>query len=88
MQDKVIFGMTVGLLADGVKLLVNYLGYLLNFTDVVFWQIVASRLLEKKRSSSASGLLGRRDSRFSRRWLLRGSFCLPFNFDRLALYLH
>ena len=47
MQDKVVFGMTVGLLADGVKLLVNYLGYVLNFADKVFWQIVASRFLEK-----------------------------------------
>lgn len=47
MRDKVVFGMTVGLLADGVKLLVNYLGYLLNFSDKVFWQIVASRFLEK-----------------------------------------
>ncbi|MBA2133932.1 hypothetical protein [Capillibacterium thermochitinicola] len=47
MRDKVVYGMTVGLLADVVKLLVNYLGYLFNFTDQVFWQIVASRFLEK-----------------------------------------
>ena len=47
MQDKVIFGIVVGLLADAVKLLANYLGYLLNFTHVVFWQITAARFLPK-----------------------------------------
>lgn len=47
MQDKVIYGSIVGLLANVVKLLSNYLGYLLNLTDVVFWQIAAARFLEK-----------------------------------------
>ncbi len=47
MQDKVIFGSLVGLLADAVKLLTNYLGYLLNLSEVVFWQIIATRFLGK-----------------------------------------
>ena len=48
MGDKLIFGSVVGLLADVVKLLFNYLGYLFNFSNVVFWQIIAVRFLPEK----------------------------------------
>ncbi|MCL6589938.1 MAG: hypothetical protein K6U80_08300 [Firmicutes bacterium] len=48
MKDKVLIGVITGLLADVVKLTFNYLAYLLNFASVVFWQITASRFLEKK----------------------------------------
>lgn len=47
MKDKIVFGAIVGLLADGVKLLVNYIGFLFNFSNVVFWQITATRFLAK-----------------------------------------
>lgn len=47
MKDKIMFGAIVGLLADGVKLIVNYIGFLLKFSDVVFWQITATRFLAK-----------------------------------------
>ncbi|TCL70094.1 hypothetical protein EDC14_101083 [Hydrogenispora ethanolica] len=41
-----MLGMTVGLAADGVKLLFNYLAFQLGFTKVLFWQIVAARFLD------------------------------------------
>lgn len=46
-QDVVISGVIIGLLADAVKLLVNFLGYLFGFTNVVFWQITASKFVDK-----------------------------------------
>lgn len=46
-KDKIITGAVVGLLADAVKLTVNYVGYLLNFSPIVFWQIIATRFLDK-----------------------------------------
>jgi len=48
MRDKIMTGAVIGLLADAVKLAVNYLAFLLKFTPIVFWQITASRFLEKK----------------------------------------
>lgn len=47
MKDRIILGAMVGLLADVVKLLVNLTGYLLNYSHVVFWQITATRFLDK-----------------------------------------
>ena len=47
MKDKVVLGLTIGLFADLVKLMTNYIGHLLKFTDVLFWQIAATRFLEK-----------------------------------------
>ena len=46
-KDLIFPGIVVGLLADAVKLTVNYILYLMNFTSVVFWQITATRFLEK-----------------------------------------
>lgn len=46
-KDKIIYGATIGILADIVKLAVNYLGYLLGYSKVVFWQMTASRFLVK-----------------------------------------
>lgn len=48
MRDKIMRGAMIGLLADAVKLSLNYLAFLLKFTPIVFWQITASRFLEKK----------------------------------------
>ncbi len=46
-QDKVLAGVLIGLFADVVKLIINYLFYLFNFTNVVFWQITAARFLDR-----------------------------------------
>lgn len=46
-RDRIMAGVAVGLLADIIKLGLNFTGYLLNFTPVVFWQIAATRFLEK-----------------------------------------
>jgi len=48
LKDKIMIGAIIGLLADAVKLVFNYLAYLLGFTNVVFWQITATRFLEKE----------------------------------------
>lgn len=48
MKDKVVIGAITGLLADAVKLTLNYLASRFGFTSVVFWQIAASRILETK----------------------------------------
>ena len=47
-SDKIFPGVIIGILADAVKLLVNYILYFLGFADVVFWQVTASRFLDKK----------------------------------------
>lgn len=47
MQDRVLFGSMIGLLADGVKLALNYLAYRLGFASSVFWKIAASRFLTR-----------------------------------------
>lgn len=47
MKDKVTIGIISGLLADAAKLVFNYLAFRLGFASVVFWQIAASRFLEK-----------------------------------------
>lgn len=47
-KDKLMPGVIVGILADVVKLTVNLTGFLFNFTPVVFWQLTATRFLEKK----------------------------------------
>ncbi|NLO88737.1 MAG: hypothetical protein GX088_00135 [Clostridia bacterium] len=44
-RDKILVGAAIGLLSDALKLIVNYISYLLGFTNVVFWQIVATRFL-------------------------------------------
>ncbi|MGI6684092.1 MAG: hypothetical protein ACOX47_01015 [Bacillota bacterium] len=47
LKDKILAGAIIGVLSSAVKLTVNYLGYLFGFSKVVFWQITASRFLEK-----------------------------------------
>ena len=47
-RDIIMIGAIIGLLADAVKLLVNFILYLMNYTNVVFWQITATHFLEKK----------------------------------------
>ncbi|TYO97286.1 DUF6789 family protein [Desulfallas thermosapovorans] len=46
-KDIILIGAIIGILADILKLSVNYISYLLNYTNVVFWQITASRFLER-----------------------------------------
>lgn len=48
LKDKVMVGAIVGLLADVAKLTVNFILYKLGYTTVVFWQIIATRFLEKE----------------------------------------
>ncbi len=47
MKDKVMAGLTVGLLADSVKLIFNYACFSFGFTKTVFWQIAATRFLNR-----------------------------------------
>lgn len=48
LKDRVMAGVLIGLLANVIKLSVNYLGFLLNFTPVVFWQMVAAQFLARE----------------------------------------
>ncbi|HHX94287.1 MAG TPA: hypothetical protein GX691_00475 [Clostridia bacterium] len=47
LKDRVVTGALIGILADIVKLAVNYLAFLLNYTQVVFWQLAATRFLDR-----------------------------------------
>lgn len=47
-KDFVTQGALVGIAADIIKLTFNYIAHLLNFTPVVFWQLTATRFLDKK----------------------------------------
>jgi len=57
LKDKVLVGAIIGVLANTVKLTFNYIAYLLGFTKVVFWQIAASRFLEKEDVFTSSAYL-------------------------------
>jgi len=46
-RDRIIAGAAIGILADLVKLAFNYLAFSFGFTNVVFWQIAATRFLQK-----------------------------------------
>ncbi|HHX77709.1 MAG TPA: hypothetical protein GX697_05105 [Firmicutes bacterium] len=48
LKDKLMAAAIIGLLADVAKLITNLAGYLLNLTDVVFWQITATLFLDKE----------------------------------------
>lgn len=48
LKNKFILGILVGLLADGVKLTVNFLLFKLNLTSLVFWQLISLMLVEVK----------------------------------------
>jgi len=56
-DSPILTGVLIGLLADAVKLGVNYLGYILGFTDVVFWQIVATNILPKEYLFTTSAII-------------------------------
>lgn len=47
-KDKMLIGALIGILADAVKLIANYILFSLGYTKVVFWQIVASIFLRKE----------------------------------------
>ncbi|KJS23564.1 MAG: hypothetical protein VR72_00130 [Clostridiaceae bacterium BRH_c20a] len=57
LKDKLMLGAIIGLLSDAVKLTSNYAMYKLGWTNVVFWQIVASRFLEKNDLNKPAALL-------------------------------
>ena len=56
-KDKIIIGLLIGLLADAVKLTFNFLSFKLNFTPVVFWQLVSATVLEKEDVFTPLGIL-------------------------------
>lgn len=56
-KDKIVAGATIGLLADVVKLTVNYLSFKLDYTTVVFWQIIAALFLTRDDLNSPVALL-------------------------------
>src|SRR5690554_178643 len=47
-RDIIIRGIIVGLLADAVKLLANYIAFSINLTEVVFWQLVSANFLPEE----------------------------------------
>jgi len=47
-KDYIVIGALVGIGADVIKLSANYTAKLLGFTPVVFWQLVATRFVEKE----------------------------------------
>jgi len=57
LKDKIMLGAIIGVLADVVKLVSNYAMYKLGWASVVFWQIVASRFLEKNDLLKPAALL-------------------------------
>ncbi|MBS4032579.1 MAG: hypothetical protein KGZ63_14330 [Clostridiales bacterium] len=57
LKDKIILGILVGLLADAVKLTFNFIGFRLNFTPVVFWQLISALFLEKEDVFTPAGIL-------------------------------
>lgn len=48
LKDKFLIGAVIGILADALKLLTNYILYVFGFTKVVFWQIVATLFIQKE----------------------------------------
>lgn len=48
LKDRLITGAIIGILADIIKLISNYIMYLMGMTDIVFWQIAATRFLNKE----------------------------------------
>lgn len=57
LKDKILVGAIIGISSNVVKLFVNYLGYRLGFSNVVFWQIAASRFLEKDDLNSGAAYI-------------------------------
>lgn len=47
-KDKIIIGAVIGILADALKLITNYILYAFGFTKVLFWQVVATRFIQKE----------------------------------------
>jgi hypothetical protein len=57
LKDKIVIGILVGLLADAVKLTFNFISFKLDFTPVVFWQLVAGAVLEMEDVFTPVGIL-------------------------------
>ncbi len=47
-KDPILFGTVIGLLANVVKLTVNYLAFWFGFTEVVFWRLTATNFLAQE----------------------------------------
>ena len=47
-KDKILIGAVIGILADALKLITNYIFFTFGFTKVVFWQVVATRFIQKE----------------------------------------
>ncbi len=56
-RDKIICGVLIGVCADGLKLVFNYFCYLMGWTPVVFWQIAATRFLDRAELFQPAALL-------------------------------
>ncbi len=56
-DSPILTGVLIGVLADTVKLGVNYLAFLLGYTEVVFWQIVATNVLPEQYLHTASAVV-------------------------------
>jgi len=56
-SSPLLTGVLIGLLADAVKLGVNYLAFALGYTHVLFWQVVATNILPQEFLSSTSALI-------------------------------
>lgn len=57
LKDRIMAGALLGIFADAVKLTANFIMYKLGWSNVVFWQIVAARFLDKKDLYKPSALL-------------------------------
>lgn len=47
-KDRIVIGAIIGILADSIKLITNYILWWFGYTKVVFWQIVATRFIQKE----------------------------------------
>ena len=56
-NSPILTGVLIGILGDAIKLGTNYLAFVLGFTDVVFWQIVATYVLPQEYLFSTSAII-------------------------------
>jgi len=56
LKDKIMLGALIGIISVTFKLISNYAMYMLGWTNIVFWQIVAARFLDKNDLSKPAAL--------------------------------
>ncbi len=56
-KDKFVVGTLIGICANVIKLLTNLLGYLMGYTDHLFWQLVATHFLQENDLSKPAALV-------------------------------